>query len=180
MNVETLLTLARYYVIIISGVADAIDENPEFVTIRRAELLLELDTLVSKKKTDTKAYEQALKERKEYVTSSKMQLAFLRAERFDVHLSAIRIVNFFQLKLDLFGSQKLTTDITMKDLSKEDKKSVESGIFQLLPVRDAAGRAIIMGIPCLGNYKNAINLVSKSSIAVFQIGRKRSSWFYER
>ena len=81
-------------------------------------------------------------------------------ENYNIHNATVRMMEFFHLKLELFGPKLLTKDITLQDLSKDDKKSVESGFFQLLSVRDSAGRAIMLGIPCLRNYKNTINFVS--------------------
>jgi hypothetical protein len=60
----------------------------------------------------------------------------------------------------LFGPGKLTKTIAISDLSAEDKKSLESGFFQILPVRDVAGRAILCGMPMLRQYKTLENLVS--------------------
>jgi hypothetical protein len=149
----------------VHGVADAVDETPEFVQQKRSELLHGIDVLLlgkisSKKKHKTAAYELALMQDSAYVTSETLQLAFLRAERFDPKATALTLVQFFDAKFKLFGHGKLTKTITISDLSKEDKKSLESGFFQILPVRDVAGRAILCGMPMLRQYKTLENLVS--------------------
>ena len=110
------------------------------------------------------AYQMALQQDFQYVTSEKFQLQFLHADGFDhPEKAAIRIIQFFQIKLELFGKALLTKDITISDiynLSKHDKKSLESGFFQLLPVRDVGGRAILCGQPPLLSYKHLDNVVS--------------------
>ena len=50
-------------------------------------------------------------------------------------------------------------DIRFSDLNKDDRRSLESGFFQLLPARDVAGRAIVIGLPMLRKYKSLENLV---------------------
>jgi hypothetical protein len=148
----------------VHGVADAAEETPAFVQQQRRELLHEIDALIgkssSKEKHKTAAYELAVKQDSAYATSETLQLAFLRAERFDPKATARTLVQFFEAKNKLFGPGKLTKTITISDLSKEDKKSLESGFFQILPVRDVAGRAILCGIPMLRQYKTLENLVS--------------------
>ena len=148
------------------GVPDNIQETPEFLSTSQTQLAEELNSCIFGKRNkhlNTQAYQQALQQNSNYVTSTKIQLAFLRSENFHIKKSASRIVQFFQLKLDLFGPDKLTQDITMNDLSKDDKRSAEAGSFQLLQVRDSAERAIMMGIPCLRNYKTAMNFVSREA-----------------
>eukprot|EP00339_Tiarina_fusa_P026309 CAMPEP_0117083640 /NCGR_PEP_ID=MMETSP0472-20121206/58883_1 /TAXON_ID=693140 ORGANISM="Tiarina fusus, Strain LIS" /NCGR_SAMPLE_ID=MMETSP0472 /ASSEMBLY_ACC=CAM_ASM_000603 /LENGTH=579 /DNA_ID=CAMNT_0004812337 /DNA_START=121 /DNA_END=1861 /DNA_ORIENTATION=+ len=130
------------------GVPEVMDETPAFVTEQRSQLFHEIDLLLASPAQDTDAYQQALDQDQEFVTGSRTQLAFLRSESFDPKATALRLV---------IGPTKLTRDITIKDMAKEDKKSLESGFFQLLQVRDAASRAVMMGVPCLGNYKDAEN-----------------------
>lgn len=50
-------------------------------------------------------------------------------------------------------------DIRLDDLSKDDRRSLDSGFFQVLPSRDVAGRAIVVGMPMLRKYKKLENLV---------------------
>ena len=153
----------------IHGVAHAVDETPEFMREGRTQLLAELDRLVRDPRKKTIAYEQALEKKLSYTQSEKLHLTFLRADRWDPKRSASRMVNFFQSKLDLFGPKRLTSTIRIADLSKEDKKSLESGFFQLLPVRDVGGRAIMTGMPMLRQYKEMDNLVSASQCILWNM-----------
>ena len=58
-------------------------------------------------------------------------------------------------------------DIRLSDLGKEDKRSLESGFFQVLPSRDVAGRAIVVGMPMLRKYKKLENLVRSFMYTIF-------------
>jgi hypothetical protein len=146
----------------VHGVADVIEETPEFIKERRAQLLHELNKLVAnhKHKQTTAAYEQALQQNTNYVQSERFQLLFLRADRWDPTRAANRIISFFEAKLELFGPKLLCKTICINDLSREDRKSLESGFFQLLPMRDVAGRGLVCGMPMLKQYKKLENLVS--------------------
>ncbi len=143
----------------IHGVVQApiVDETPEFVSQKRKELSMAL--LVSKT-GGTAAYSQALVQNASYVQSKDFQLPFLRCEQWDATAAAQKILDFFEIKLRLFGLSKLTKPaITVSDLSKEDKKALECGFFQLLPTRDVAGRAIIFCMPMCSQYGHVDNLV---------------------
>jgi hypothetical protein len=125
----------------IHGVAEIIEETPEFVEIKLKELELELAKIPIKK-----AYNQAKEKSPEFVTSIRNCLMFLRADRFDATEAAARMVRYYEEKLHLFGPERLARDLRMKDLKEEERSSLESGYVQLLPGRDRAGRAIIFGL----------------------------------
>lgn len=149
----------------IHGVSDVIEESPEFVQQQRTLLEQELSMLESSKlakdSNKTHAYRLAKQQNAEYLQSAEFQLLFLRADRWDAHDAAERIVQFLDMKLSLFGSELLTRHVTISDLSKDDWKSLDSGFFQLLPVRDAGGRAILVAMPMIGQYKHIDNLVGR-------------------
>jgi hypothetical protein len=79
------------------------------------------------------------------VEQREFRLSFLRAERYDIEKAAIRFIDYFEEKRRLFGVDNLTTKIKLKDLDSETKDCLESGQIQLLPGRDRAGRAVIVG-----------------------------------
>jgi hypothetical protein len=143
----------------IHGVAEQVKETPEFCTQQIHLLENELYSLVSRRPhKETGAYFTALQQNEAYVKS--LQLMFLRADRWKPREAADRMISFFTTKLALFGSSSLTEHITIdRHLSKDDREALESGFFQLLTVRDTTGRAILMGIPPLRNYKHPDNLV---------------------
>jgi hypothetical protein len=140
----------------IHGIATAIQENPEFVQQKRSGLVAALEALTRKKSEI--AYQEAMRQDPTFVTSESFQLMFLRADQWDVKISAKKIFHFFHAKLDLFGADLLTQRLRIQHLSKEDRTSLNSGFFQLLPSRDVAGRSIICGLPMLRKYRDLKNL----------------------
>jgi len=79
------------------------------------------------------------------VEQREFRLSFLRAERYDSKKAATRLIEYFEEKRRLFGVDKLTTKIQLKDVDAETTECLESGQISLLPGRDRAGRAIIVG-----------------------------------
>ena len=126
------------------GVADVLDEKPEFIVERLKKLDEELEKIKSKK-----AYYIAKSISLNYASNNKIRLQFLRADNYDVKNAATRLVAFFESKLEIFGKEKLTKDILLSDFSKEDLADFEKGYLHLLPQRDRAGRAIICTIGAL-------------------------------
>lgn len=124
----------------IHGVLELRKEEPDFIAICLQELDKEIFVHSQNDKT---AYELAQTQNCDYVKCERFRLKFLRAESFNPRLAAQRIIKFFASKLHLFGPEYLTRDIGLDDLSEDDKKSIESGLLQLLPLRDRAGRAVI-------------------------------------
>ena len=142
----------------------------------------------------TYAYRIALKQNQSYVERRFLRVAFLRAEigngweqdlkrkkqvdqsksanNIDIPASiykvADRIMNYFQLKLHLWGLTLLTRDITLDDLDASDRQCLDNGYITLLPERDRAGRAIICSLASLvANCTTAIN-INRSFYYVFQ------------
>ncbi|KAG7344813.1 hypothetical protein IV203_032344 [Nitzschia inconspicua] len=125
-------------------VSEIVEETPDFVQEKRKELsscLLQANT------KGTHAYSKALLQDATYIQSSRFQLPFLRCENWDASAASVKLLNFLEMKLQLFGTEKLCRDITISDLSKEDRKMLESGFFQLSSQRDVAGRAILTAMP---------------------------------
>jgi hypothetical protein len=125
----------------IHGVLELPKEEPDFV----ASCLQQMDKEISTySHNDKKAYELAHAQNYEYVSSERLRLKFLRADNFNPRLAAQRLIKFFASKLQLFGPEYLTRDIRLDDLmSEDDNNCIESGLLQLLPLRDRAGRAVI-------------------------------------
>jgi hypothetical protein len=116
----------------------AVEETDDVIDQSLAKFDKEISKIDKKK-----AFDLARVQNSSFVDNRKSTLKFLRADEFDCRLAAKRIVRFYQSKLELFGESKLTQDIRLKDLSEEDDRAcVESGLGQLLPRRDRAGRAI--------------------------------------
>jgi hypothetical protein len=148
----------------IHGVADIPNETPEFVEASLTEMERTIQEILApsswwSSSSQVSAYEQARNINPSYVQDTKLRLMFLRADRFHAKDAALRMIQFFEEKLSLFGPDKLTMNIVLRDMNADDTKSLESGFFQILPNRDRAGRAIICGSPMLRNTKNDDNLV---------------------
>ena len=76
------------------------------------------------------------------MTDPKFRLLFLRSERFHAQRTARKMVGYFEYKCDLFGADKLVKKITLDDLSKDDRTTLQTGAMQILPNRDKSGRAV--------------------------------------
>ena len=82
---------------------------------------------------------------RDFVWDRKFCLKFLRADRFDSERAASRMVEYFRVKRDLFGPEKLSQEIMLEDLGNEGIQALKFGAQQILPTRDSQGRAIVFG-----------------------------------
>jgi hypothetical protein len=77
----------------------------------------------------------------------------------------------FETKLELFGRGKLARDIQQDDLDKETIDALYSGYTQTLPLRDRAGRLVLIWFPHPVNY----SITSKVSIWMLDVVVNRFS-----
>lgn len=106
--------------------------------------LMELEDAISRIQ-QKRAYTQAYEEWDGYVTDPQFRRMFLRAESFDAEKAAARLVSFMEEKLDRFGPDALTRQLTIDDLSTPSKSIlIKKGVLQLLSARDSSGRAILL------------------------------------
>jgi hypothetical protein len=139
----------------VHGIArESVDEPPDYVRNRLVLLEQELSKITRNKA----AYDLAKLQSKEYVSSEKLGLMFLRAESFDACRAAARMVRFFDEKYELFGADKLTTDIVLADLDPDDIAVLDKGFCQVLPEKDCAGRKVLCFFP--NKLKASKSLVS--------------------
>jgi hypothetical protein len=135
----------------IHGVAETVQETPKLIETSlkklqdalRAERGGGVGGASSSSPPKSQAYDMAASVSPDYVNDDRLRLSFLGAAQFDSKAAARRILDFFTLKLDLFGPDKLCRDIKIEDLDEDDIESLENGHMQLLPTRDQAGRAIM-------------------------------------
>jgi hypothetical protein len=139
----------------VHGIARVVDEPQKFIEACLALLEKELTNISSKA-----AYDLASSMSKEYTSSKKIRLMFLRAASFDPRNAASRMVRFFDEKYELFGADKLTKDITLADLDPDDITTIENGLMQVLPLKDCAGRKVICLSPKLKVIRTTQNAVS--------------------
>eukprot|EP00980_Cylindrotheca_fusiformis_P000973 scaffold265_cov131-Cylindrotheca_fusiformis.AAC.8 len=126
------------------GVGEAIVEVDDEVN----GLLRELSDHLMRIKGGT-AYETAEGLNPAFVEDRAFRLMFLRANRYDAKASAGQMIRFFDMKLSLFGKEKLVTDITMGDLDEDDRAYLRSGTTMVLPFPDMSQRQIVMEFPAL-------------------------------
>ena len=158
------------------GVNDLEEENPVMI----ARKTNEMDAALARRCPTTtlegeegeegeepvEPYSKALEMSSEYV--QQLKLMFLRATSYDAQKAANRMLSFFRLKLDLFGDEKLTREITYDNLTKDEQSALQKGLIQLLPYRDRAGRAMVFiwGKPNNDDYSTK-SIVSFSFLGTF-------------
>jgi hypothetical protein len=120
----------------VHGVADEIKEDAPFVEEKLEELNIQINKIRRKP-----AYDLALFLYPAFVTDRAFLLMFLRSEGFVVTLTAKRIVNHFEVKLEYFGIDKLVRDITYEDLDEDDRANVGCSHWWL-KAKDRAGRCL--------------------------------------
>jgi hypothetical protein len=138
----------------IHGVADAINETPEFLNKRLVAFQEDIDGIRKKP-----AYERAMFLAPSYVTCPRFRLMFLRADRFETLPAARRFVKFFEAKLEFFGLDKLCKDITWDDLSDDDKAAIHTGSIWFSNTKDQTGRNVawlMQKYETYANYKNQV------------------------
>lgn len=103
------------------------------------------------------AYHTAESLNRSYVSDRDFRMTFLRANRYCPKAAADQMIRHFNLKLRLFGKDKLARDIALSDLDDDDVKTLIGGSYQVSPVRDRAGRAILLKVPSLRAFKTVEN-----------------------
>jgi hypothetical protein len=135
------------------GVSPTINETPELIEKALFEMEKYLQETVIPSSTNsnnrshssTAAYALAQSIDMAYVHDPKLRLRFLRADRFDVTKAALRLIGWFQWKLELFGQDKLCQEhIRLEDLDDNGRAMAQSGRVQVLPSRDHRGRAVVL------------------------------------
>jgi hypothetical protein len=89
------------------------------------------------------AYREALLLGSRYIHDPNLRLMFLRANFFDASRAALRLVTFLQLLRDNLGPEALVNiPWTLQMFGTHDLKALKSGVFQIFPGRDRAGRRV--------------------------------------
>lgn len=137
----------------IHGVADIMVETPDMVQSAKRRLRQELERIGHR----SVAYQKALVQSVKYVES--LYLMFLRRDAYDTSKAAARMLSHFDMKLPLWGEDKLGRDIALKDFNKHDMACLKEGFFQTLPSRDRAGRSVFCKIWYHQKYHERENVV---------------------
>ncbi|KAL3935899.1 MAG: hypothetical protein SGBAC_008678, partial [Bacillariaceae sp.] len=128
----------------VHGISDDAQETPELIQESLMRVQTEIDVL-----PDKRAYNIAEQLDPKYVRDRDFRLSFIRCEKFDCQKAALRIVRHFQMKLDLFGTDKLAMDITQDDLDMDDMDVLYGCSSRFLNAYDSGGRIInfLVGVP---------------------------------
>ena len=122
----------------VHGISQEIEETPKLILESLENLKRDLKRIHKKA-----SYEKALAMNPEYVNDPSFLVMFLRAERFHCWNAARRLVLHFEKKECMFGpGDVLGRDVRLEDFNQEDLDELKSGFLQVLPSRDAAGRAV--------------------------------------
>ena len=130
----------------IHGVADVIAEEPEFVEKCIRAIREELDRLRANHRHLALHLAESISPA--FVNNSKFLLRFLRAERFKPKQAAKRLAAFLELKLELFGAERLCEFLTLSDFDDDEIKALQKGFIQKFPERDRSGRAVFIFFLC--------------------------------
>ena len=122
----------------VHGVSPKIIETPDLIESSLRDMDSEIGKIHHKP-----AYNIAASQDLGFVQGRKLRIMFLRAERFDPKLAAVRYVAYFAWKLDIFAEELLCKDVHLKDLHPDAVANIRGGWQQILPVRDSRGRAIL-------------------------------------
>lgn len=144
----------------VHGVADKFNEDP--VAMDRLLEAMEAQIRKNKKKS---AYERAVFLSPTRVKDRKFWMMFIRAESYDPVQAAQRFVRYFEVKLELFGLDRLVKDITFDDLDDEPQAVIASGRLWYQREKDRSGRGIIVSnMNSDVGPTSAFSLVSKPHI----------------
>jgi len=136
---------------VLHGVAKDIAEEASFIE----KALRELDAHIIRKKAGT-VYEIAERMNPAYVNSRAFRIMFLRGNRYDAKASANQMIRFFEMKQQIFGSEKLTRDIVLEDLDEDDREALKAGFVQLAG-SDTSNRQVIIQLPGVRKFKHLQN-----------------------
>jgi hypothetical protein len=122
----------------IHGVADVIEETPQFVSTSLFKMREELARLPRRSRI---ILDRAVFLKPGIVIDDRFHMMFLRACRFDPKEAAHKMSRFFVHKLELFGDEKLVQDITLDDLGEYEMQHMYDGVIQFPRINDRGMRA---------------------------------------
>mmetsp|Transcript_4289 Transcript_4289/g.10016 ORF Transcript_4289/g.10016 Transcript_4289/m.10016 type:complete len:471 (+) Transcript_4289:57-1469(+) len=123
---------------VLHGVNDLVFEDDTFLN----SALQELESHLANTKSGS-VYEMAESIDAAYVNDKAFRVMFLRANEYDAKSTADQMFRFFDLKNQLFGTDKLVKDITIEDLYEDDIACLKVGWAQLAR-RDRSGRQVFL------------------------------------
>ncbi|KAL3928743.1 MAG: hypothetical protein SGBAC_012518 [Bacillariaceae sp.] len=118
-------------------VGEELKETPEIIQ----KSLAELGVAIEQEKNTT--YDIAMKQNRAYVEDPVFRLKFLRANLHDVNKAVRQMMSFLEKKAVHFGIEKVAREITLDDLTDEDRKFMLMGIYHIQDARDRTGRVVL-------------------------------------
>jgi hypothetical protein len=113
-----------------------------------SQMKLELQMIPDKQKA---ALMNALTKAKAEEFNDARLVRFLRCDDMNAKRAARRFVNYWEGRLEIFGSERYVLPITLNEALAGDIDAIhalESGLLKLLPHRDISGRQILFLEPC--------------------------------
>ena len=83
-----------------------------------------------------------LRRKPEYIYNPSFMIRFLRASNYLPKSARALLCRHFEMKQELFGSDRLDRDILLSDLSEGDMEFLTHGTYQYLKEPDRAGRLV--------------------------------------
>jgi len=121
-------------------------ETPELLK----QGLKDLDEEIEKIPKDSRINFETAKLKCANLTNDDAKLVFLRCEVFNADLAAIRLLKYWDKRVELFGEDKAFLPLTLDGALKDDMIALSCGYIRLLPnVKDPSGRAVFMVDPAL-------------------------------
>lgn len=118
-------------------------ETPELISKSLRKLEEEIDGMPADKKAN---WEKAA-ERCPELTDERHQLKFLRCEVFNVDLAALRLVKYWDKRVEIFGEDRAFLPLTLDGALKDDDVALSMAFIQSTEAKDEAGRRIVLGDP---------------------------------
>lgn len=148
----------------------AIEETPDMLSIALDNLCTEISMLSDTQKIAYNKSQQHINisnnsKTSLYINTSDFRLRFLRCELFDCKKAALRMVNFLDLLLEIFGDFVLRRPIQITDFNRDEMQIFRLGLLQLLPYRDRSGRRIFASV---GGFGLRTPLITRVSYIVIQ------------
>ncbi|CAJ1966142.1 unnamed protein product [Cylindrotheca closterium] len=144
----------------IHGTSDDIEGTSEMITTTLQQMEESIASIPKRQ-----AYDRAKAMDPAYVESSQLRLRFLRGTGFKPKPAAEKLVRFFEIKLEFFGSRNLVKDIQQSDLKQKDRDYLYSGHIQWVPLKDNSGRLVTIMYP--GPKERGVTLGSLLRVALY-------------